>query len=63
MRTLSADWMANTNKAEPELHSMYPESGEAKTNTFYPRPVAPTAAQVLIILIFFYSIFNCLLMW
>ncbi|KAH7690906.1 cytoplasmic FMR1 interacting protein [Dioscorea alata] len=46
MRTLSADWMANTSKAEPELHSMYQESGEAKTNTFYPRPVAPTAAQV-----------------
>ncbi|KAJ0967368.1 hypothetical protein J5N97_024285 [Dioscorea zingiberensis] len=46
MRTLSADWMANTSKAEPELQALYHESGELKTNTFYPRPVALTAAQV-----------------
>lgn len=46
MRTLSADWMANTSKTEPELHSLNQESEETKQNTFYPRPVAPTAAQV-----------------
>lgn len=46
MRTLSADWMANTSKAEPELHSMHQENEDMRQNTFYPRPVAPTAAQV-----------------
>ncbi|XP_073001256.1 protein PIR isoform X2 [Typha latifolia] len=45
MRTLSADWMANTSKAEPEMHSLQ-EHEETRQNTFYPRPVAPTAAQV-----------------
>ncbi|KAJ8760394.1 hypothetical protein K2173_015061 [Erythroxylum novogranatense] len=44
MRTLSADWMANTNKAESELQSIGGEEGRG--NFFYPRPVAPTAAQV-----------------
>nr|XP_011466034.1 PREDICTED: protein PIR [Fragaria vesca subsp. vesca] len=44
MRTLSADWMANTSKSEsgPLQHG----SEESKGNVFYPRPVAPTAAQV-----------------
>ncbi|RRT75634.1 hypothetical protein BHE74_00029613 [Ensete ventricosum] len=46
MRTLSADWMANTSKAEPELHSLHQENEETKQGAFYPRPVAPTAAQV-----------------
>ncbi|XP_008809659.1 protein PIR [Phoenix dactylifera] len=46
MRTLSADWMANTSKTELELHSLNQGSEETKQNTFYPRPVAPTAAQV-----------------
>ena len=47
MRTLSADWMANTSKADPEQHSLHQETEEMRQNTFYPRPVAPTAAQVL----------------
>lgn len=46
MRTLSADWMANTSKADPEQHSLHQETEEMRQNTFYPRPVAPTAAQV-----------------
>ncbi|KAJ4842204.1 hypothetical protein Tsubulata_005850 [Turnera subulata] len=44
MRTLSADWMANTSKPESELQSH--GGDESKGNFFYPRPVAPTAAQV-----------------
>ncbi|PIA56077.1 hypothetical protein AQUCO_00700430v1 [Aquilegia coerulea] len=46
MRTLSADWMANTSKPEPELHSSQHGGEESKGNFFYPRPVAPTAAQI-----------------
>ncbi|XP_068666012.1 protein PIR [Aristolochia californica] len=46
MRTLSADWMANTSKPEPEMHSLSHGSEEIRANSFYPRPVAPTAAQV-----------------
>ncbi|XP_059437375.1 protein PIR [Corylus avellana] len=46
MRTLSADWMANTSKPESELHSIQHGGEESKGNFFYPRPVAPTAAQV-----------------
>ncbi|XP_077250894.1 transcription activator [Tasmannia lanceolata] len=46
MRTLSADWMANTSKPEPELHSLPHGGEENRGNSFYPRPVAPTAAQV-----------------
>ncbi|KAF8039269.1 hypothetical protein BT93_B1717 [Corymbia citriodora subsp. variegata] len=46
MRTLSADWMANTSKPEPDLQSLQPGGEESKGNFFYPRPVAPTAAQV-----------------
>ncbi|POO02956.1 Cytoplasmic FMR1-interacting protein [Trema orientale] len=42
MRTLSADWMANTSKSESELHG----GEESKGNFFFPRPVAPTASQV-----------------
>ncbi|KAI5667752.1 hypothetical protein M9H77_17605 [Catharanthus roseus] len=46
MRTLSADWMANTSKPDSDLQS-FPHGGEeSKVNFFYPRPVAPTAAQV-----------------
>lgn len=43
MRTLSADWMASTSKPDIQ-HSM--ETDESKENIFYPRPVAPTTAQV-----------------
>ncbi|KAF9670183.1 hypothetical protein SADUNF_Sadunf13G0042000 [Salix dunnii] len=43
MRTLSADWMANTNKPESYLQSH--GGDESKGNFFYPRPVAPTATQ------------------
>lgn len=46
MRTLSADWMANTSKGDPEHNSL--ETEEMRQSTFYPRPVAPTAAQVFI---------------
>ncbi|KAI9186420.1 hypothetical protein LWI28_017065 [Acer negundo] len=45
MRTLSADWMANTSKPEGELQSSQ-HGGEESKGNFYPRPVAPTAAQV-----------------
>lgn len=48
MRTLSADWMANTSKSEPELQSLQHGGEESKSNFFYPRPVAPTAAQVFL---------------
>ncbi|KAJ4956396.1 hypothetical protein NE237_013179 [Protea cynaroides] len=46
MRTLSADWMANTSKPGSELQSLQHGGEENKGNLFYPRPVAPTAAQV-----------------
>lgn len=46
MRTLSADWMANTSKADPEQRSLHQETEEMRKSTFYPRPVAPTAAQI-----------------
>lgn len=46
MRTLSADWMANTTKPESEMQSLQPGGEESQGNYFYPRPVAPTAAQV-----------------
>lgn len=46
MRTLSADWMANTSRQETEIHSSHQESEEPRPNIFYPRQVAPTAAQV-----------------
>ncbi|CAN6975157.1 unnamed protein product [Brassica oleracea var. botrytis] len=45
MRTLSADWMANT-RPEHEMQSSQHGGDESKANFFYPRPVAPTAAQV-----------------
>ncbi|XWS42621.1 hypothetical protein CRYUN_Cryun16bG0029500 [Craigia yunnanensis] len=46
MRTLSADWMANTSKPESEFQSIQHGGDESRANFFYPRPVAPTAAQV-----------------
>ncbi|XP_038725747.1 protein PIR isoform X1 [Tripterygium wilfordii] len=46
MRTLSADWMANTSKPESELQSLPHVGEESRGNLFYPRPVAPTAAQI-----------------
>lgn len=49
MRTLSADWMANTTKPESEMQSLQPGGEESQGNYFYPRPVAPTAAQVLLL--------------
>ncbi|XP_051139424.1 protein PIR [Andrographis paniculata] len=46
MRTLSADWMANTSRPDSEMQS-FPQGGEEnRGNFFYPRAVAPTAAQV-----------------
>ncbi|MBA0573596.1 hypothetical protein Golob_000864, partial [Gossypium lobatum] len=48
MRTLSADWMANTNKPDSEFQSLQHGGDESRGNFFYPRPVAPTAAQFLI---------------
>lgn len=45
MRTLSADWMANTSKSESEFQPLQ-HGGEENKGNFYPRPVAPTAAQV-----------------
>jgi len=49
MRTLSADWMANTNKSESELQSSQHGGEDSKANIFYPRAVAPTTAQVCIV--------------
>lgn len=46
MRTLSADWMANTGRPESDLQPLQHGGEESKGNFFYPRPVAPTAAQV-----------------
>lgn len=46
MRTLAADWMANTSRGDPELRSLPQENEEIKQVAFYPRPVAPTTAQV-----------------
>ncbi|XP_039043565.1 protein PIR [Hibiscus syriacus] len=46
MRTLSADWMANTSKPESEFQSSQHGGDESRGSFFYPRPVAPTAAQV-----------------
>ncbi|KAK4774504.1 hypothetical protein SAY86_009439 [Trapa natans] len=46
MRTLSADWMANTSKPDSELQSLQSGGEESRATFFQPRPVAPTAAQV-----------------
>ncbi|CAH9085991.1 unnamed protein product [Cuscuta epithymum] len=46
MRTLSADWMANNTRLDSDVHSFQHGSEESRGNLFYPRPVAPTAAQV-----------------
>ncbi|KAJ0553699.1 putative cytoplasmic FMR1-interacting, CYRIA/CYRIB, Rac1 binding domain-containing protein [Helianthus annuus] len=46
MRTLSADWMANTTKPESDLQTSQHGGEENKGNFFFPRAVAPTAAQV-----------------
>ncbi|XP_052198296.1 protein PIR [Diospyros lotus] len=46
MRTLSADWMANTGRPESDFQPLQHGGEENKGNFFYPRPVAPTAAQV-----------------
>lgn len=51
MRTLSADWMANTSRPELELQSMQRGGEESNGNIFYPRPVAPTTAQVFLLLL------------
>lgn len=55
MRTLSADWMANTTKPESDFQSLQHGGEETKGNFFYPRPVAPTAAQVSLIFMLFYA--------
>lgn len=46
MRTLSADWMANTSKPESDFQSLQNGGEESMENFFYPRPVSPTTAQV-----------------
>uniref|UniRef100_A0A7N0TS86 Protein PIR n=2 Tax=Kalanchoe fedtschenkoi TaxID=63787 RepID=A0A7N0TS86_KALFE len=46
MRTLSADWMGNASKPELDLLSSQHGGEENRGNIFYPRPVAPTSAQV-----------------
>lgn len=46
MRTLSADWMANTSKPESDMQTSQHGGEESKGNFFFPRAVAPTAAQV-----------------
>ncbi|KAL0351445.1 UNVERIFIED_CONTAM: protein PIR [Sesamum calycinum] len=46
MRTLSADWMANTSKPDSEMQAFQHGGDESRGSFFYPRPVAPTAAQV-----------------
>ncbi|KAH7543353.1 hypothetical protein FEM48_Zijuj02G0175200 [Ziziphus jujuba var. spinosa] len=46
MRTLSADWMANTSRPESDLQALQHGGEESKGILFFPRPVAPTAAQV-----------------
>lgn len=48
MRTLSADWMANTSKPDSEMQAFHHGGEESRGNFFYPRPVAPTTAQVCI---------------
>lgn len=54
MRTLSADWMANTSRPESDVHSFQHAGEESRGNFFYPRPVAPTAAQVSLTKSLFY---------
>ncbi|XP_078441899.1 transcription activator [Wolffia australiana] len=46
MRTLSADWMTNTIKADPETISQLNEPDEGKGDAIHPRSVAPSTAQV-----------------
>lgn len=46
MRTLSADWMANTSKPDSEMQAFQHGGEESRSTYFYPRPVAPTAAQI-----------------
>ncbi|KAL9233414.1 hypothetical protein vseg_008421 [Gypsophila vaccaria] len=46
MRTLSADWMANTSKQDSDLQPLHQEFEENRGSQLYPRPVAPTPAQV-----------------
>lgn len=38
--------MANTSNPEQELHSLCQENEDNKQTTIFPRPVAPTVAQV-----------------
>lgn len=46
MRTLSADWMANTSKPETDMQTFQHRGEESRVSFFYPRPVAPTSAQI-----------------
>ncbi|XP_006854249.2 protein PIR [Amborella trichopoda] len=46
MRTLSADWMANTGKSDSGPQSLQQGGEGSNGNTFHPRAVAPTTAQV-----------------
>lgn len=56
MRTLAADWMANTSKQENELQSLQQEGEDSKGSYLYPRPVAPTAAQVHCLMFLIYEV-------
>lgn len=56
MRTLSADWMANTSKPDSDMQAFHHGGEESRGAFFYPRPVAPTAAQVCIFMYYCISL-------
>ncbi|KAH9326419.1 hypothetical protein KI387_006597, partial [Taxus chinensis] len=45
MRTIAADWMANTIRPESEQNALRRGGDDSTVVSFQPRPVAPTAAQ------------------
>ena len=53
MRTLSADWMANTSKPDSDMQGFQHGGEESRGAFFYPRPVAPTAAQVCVFMSYY----------
>lgn len=58
MRTLSADWMANTSKPDSEMQAFQHGGEESRSTYFYPRPVAPTAAQVCVLICYYIAWLN-----
>lgn len=56
MRTLSADWMANSSKPDSEMQGFQNGGEESRGTFFYPRPVAPTAAQVCAVICHYISL-------